>query len=83
MMSTCMKIKFLKRFRMTYNEWKNPVEKLKKHDIFVRWKRGFESAIGKPCSPIELHILVALKNLERNSTFDDLEENTFISEKVH
>ena len=55
-----------------------------KHYIMRSWHRGRHDATKKKkCSPIELLTLGALKYLGRKCTFDDIEENTFISERTH
>jgi hypothetical protein len=40
-------------------------------------------AVGRECSPIELLLLGSLRYLGRGWCFDDLEENTSISEEIH
>jgi hypothetical protein len=72
--------KFRRRFRMPYEEYLKLVEKCKEDTRFARWLR--QDATGRPSSPIELLVLASLRYLGRGLTFDDLEEQTAISEEV-
>ena len=77
------KRKFRDRFRMPFSDWKKFVDKLNANEKFKKWRRGNTDCTGKPCSSIELLTLGALKLLGRADTFDNLEEVTYISSKVH
>ena len=77
------KRKFRDRFRMPFSDWKKFVDKLNANEKFKKWRRGNTDCTGKPCSSIELLTLGALKLLGRADTFDNLEEVTYISNKVH
>ena len=68
---------------MPYSEYKKFVETINDNDIFATWKRGNTDCFGTPCSSIDILVLGALRKLGRDLTFDDLEEVTFIDEKVH
>eukprot|EP00979_Chaetoceros_neogracilis_P013687 scaffold4001_cov141-Chaetoceros_neogracile.AAC.1 len=78
-----MRLKFRLRFRMPFDTWRDFVIDLKRHDNFRMWHDGNSSAWGVQSSPIELLSLGALRYLGRKCTFDDLAENTFISERTH
>lgn len=50
--------------------------------FFARWKQGKCDAVHQESTPLSLLILCALRYLGRGWTFDDLSENTCISEEV-
>jgi DDE superfamily endonuclease len=76
-------LKFRKRFRMPYEEYKKLLKMVVAHDIFHRWRPNNRDCFGTMCSPIELLVLGALRYLGRGLTFDDLEEYTAIHEETH
>jgi hypothetical protein len=51
---------------------------IKEDAMFQRWLGT--NVFGKMSTPINLLVLVSLRYLARGWTFDDLEENTSISE---
>jgi hypothetical protein len=68
---------FRRRFRMPYDQFIQYVSDAKQHNWFPRWSKCNST------SPIELLILGGFCYLGRGWTFDDLEESTMISAKVH
>jgi hypothetical protein len=50
--------------------------------LFGRWSDGKVDALRRPATPIPLLLLCALRYLGRGWTFDDLSENTGISEEI-
>lgn len=72
--------KFRRRFRMPYDSYKQLCTIAATHPLFSRWMST--DAFGRSSAPIELLILTALRYLGRGWTFDDLEEQTAISEEV-
>lgn len=73
---------FRKRFRMPYPSHLLLVEEVKSCTLFKRWKDGNTDALGNKAAPLELLVLTALRHLGRGWTFDDLAEQTAISEEV-
>ena len=78
----CQKMNFKRRYRISYESWKDFVEKVDDSHILKRWRCGATDVAGRLASPLELLSLGALKYLGRKFTFDDLEEITFISERT-
>ena len=74
--------KFRRRFRMPYNEYRQLLLIAEAEPILARWKPGNTDALGNPVTPISLLLLCALRYLGRGWTFDNLSENTAISEEV-
>ncbi|KAG7342192.1 DDE superfamily endonuclease [Nitzschia inconspicua] len=76
--------RFRARFRMPYQSYEDLCDLVIEHvdEYFARWTPGKTDAVGNPCAPIELLVLTALRYLGRGWTFDDLSENTAISEEV-
>jgi hypothetical protein len=50
--------------------------------LFERWSDGKVDVLRQPATPIPLLVLCALRYLGRGWTFDDLSENTGISDKI-
>jgi hypothetical protein len=73
---------FRKRFRMPYEEFKSLVVMTQESPLFERWQEGNVDAFDRPASPLPLLILCALRYIGRGWTFDDLSENTGISEEI-
>ncbi len=73
--------KFRNRFRIPYQNYLELAEDCRAHNNFSRWMGC--GATKRVASPIELLVLGALRYLGRGWTFDDLEESTAISRKVH
>jgi hypothetical protein len=73
--------RFRRRFRCSYKSFNNLLDLVKEDDLFSRWQR-FDAA-GRMSSPIELLLLGTLRYIGRGWTFNDLEENTSISEETH
>lgn len=48
----------------------------------VRGESCFYSCVGRPCVPLELKVLGALRVMGRDFTFDDCEDCTDVSEEV-
>jgi hypothetical protein len=79
--------KFRKRFRMPYGSYLDLVtlcqeDSMRDNGHLKRWQPGKASVEGKPCTPLELLVLTALRYLGRGWTFDDLEESTAVSAEV-
>ena len=75
--------KFRRRFRCSYESFTKHVEEIKSSDLFDVWSEDKVDAVGVPSSPIELLVLGVLRYLGRGWCFDDLEEQTCISETTH
>lgn len=73
--------RFRRRFRCSYDNYKKLLDLVSNDLMFQRWCN--QDAAGRDPSPIELLLLGALRYLGRGWTFDDLEENTSISEECH
>jgi hypothetical protein len=70
------------RFQMPYNSFQDLVLLATQSNLFARWKQGKCDALRQESKPLPLQILCALRYLGRGWTFDDLSENTVISDKV-
>ena len=79
--NTLFRRKFRRRFRMPYEQYLELLEDVKSNELFRQWLK--KDATGKQASPLELLLLGTLRYLGRGFTFDDLEENTAISEETH
>ena len=75
--------KFQRRFRCSYLSFQKHLNEVKDSDLFKAWSTGSRDVAGKQSSPIELLVLGALRYLGRGWCFDDLEEQTCISEETH
>jgi hypothetical protein len=73
--------RFRRRFRCSYDNFIKLTELVRNNPTFQRWLN--KDAVGREPSPLELLVLGALRYLGRGWTFDDLEENTSISEECH
>ena len=73
--------KFRRRFRCSYVSYLKHVEDVKNSELFSAWMS--RDCVGKESSPIELLVLGSLRYLGRGWCFDDLEEQTCISEETH
>jgi hypothetical protein len=73
--------KFCLRFRIPFPSYLELVKQIKADDRFDPWC-GFKQ-FKKTTSLIELLVLGSLRYLGRGWTFDDIEENTAISQEVH
>lgn len=73
---------FRRRFRMPYGSFKALAALAEDEPLFKRWKAGAIDVARQPATPLPLLILCALRYLGRGWTFDDLSENTGISEEV-
>ena len=74
---------FRRRFRMPYESFARLLITIKHEEAFIRWHEGKRTCTGKPCAPIGLLLLGALRYLGRGFTFDDLFEATGMGEEVH
>jgi len=74
--------RFRRRFRVPYNSYMLLLDEVKRSDLFDRWKPGKTDAVGNKVAPLELLVLSGLRHLGRGWTFDDLAEQTAISEEV-
>jgi hypothetical protein len=72
--------RFRNRFRIPYPNFLELVEDIKDHNLFKRWSR--HDCTGSPPSDIRLLLLGSLRHIGRASTFDDIEECSFISRDV-
>ena len=73
--------KFRRRFRLPHNQFLQFVVDARDSNWFPRWTRP--DATGRASSPLELMVLGAFRYLGRGWTFDDIEENTGISQETH
>ena len=73
--------RFRRRFRCSYNCFLRLLKLVQEDDMFLRWSNN--DASGRLPSPLELLVLGALRYMGRGWTFDDLEENTSMSEETH
>jgi hypothetical protein len=67
---------FRHRFRLPFDQFLSFVAEAREERWFPRWWKWNSS-------PLELRVLGAFRYLGRGWTFDDLEELTAISQKVH
>jgi hypothetical protein len=74
--------KFCLRFWIPFPSYLELVEQIKTDDRLDRWCR-FKEFEQTTCSPIGLLVLGSLCYLGRGWRFDDIEENTAISQEVH
>jgi hypothetical protein len=75
--------KFRRRFRMPHAQFMQLLQEFEESEYFACWKSGRKDAVGDQASPLPLLILGAMRYLGRGWTFDDIEENTAISEETH
>ena len=73
---------FRRRFRMPYSSFQDLVSFAQDHPLFERWREGNVDALHQPATPLPLLLLCALRYIGRGWTFDDLTENTGISEEI-
>lgn len=74
--------KFRARFRLPYEQFTQLLSHLEMDDRFRRWHNGSANCIKKEATPMSLLLLCSLRYLGRGWTFDDLSENTAISQEV-
>jgi hypothetical protein len=67
---------------MPYESFKMLAAVAKHELLFKMWKERAVDVARQPATPLPLLILCALRYLGRGWTFDDLSENTGISEEV-
>ena len=58
------------------------VEMVNGSSLFERWREGKVDAVHQPATPILVLVLCVLRYISRGWTFDDLSENTGISEEI-
>ena len=75
--------KFRRHFRCSYLSFKKHLEEVKGSKLFKAWADRAHDCVGSASSPIELLLLGALRYIGRGWCFDDLEEQTCISEETH
>lgn len=73
---------FRRRFRVTKAIFKKIVDQANTHSDFARWHDGKTDVFGRPCTPLSLLILGALRILGRGVSFDDVAEYIGVSEAV-
>jgi hypothetical protein len=73
---------FRKRFRMPYNCFQELTVMLSESPLFERWREGRVDAFNRPTTPLPLLVLCCLRYIGRGWTFDDLSENTDISDEI-
>ena len=78
----CFQKKFQRCFHLPYAQFRELYEELEMVELFSRWHDGTANAALEPSSPISLLLLAALRYLGHGLTFDDLSENTGVSEDV-
>ena len=74
--------RFRLRFRLPYNSFKELLSMAEQSPLFDRWKDGRCDVVDSESTPLSLLILCGLRYLGRGWTFDDLSENTGISEEL-
>ena len=67
---------------MPYSSFLDLVSFAKEDLLFQRWREGNVDAFDQPATPLPLIILCALGYIGRGWAFDDLSENTGISEEI-
>ena len=67
---------------MPYNSFLSLLPMVEASPLFDRWKIGKADVTGQQAAPLSLLILCALRYIGRGWTFDNLSENTGISEEV-
>ena len=67
---------------MPYNSFLSLLSMVEASPLFDRWKIGKADVTGQQAAPLSLLILCALRYIGRGWTFDNLSENTGISEEV-
>ena len=75
--------KFRRRFRCSYLSFQKHLAEVKESPLFKAWGDSAKDCIGNESSPIELLLLGVLRYIGRGWCFDDLEEQTCISEGTH
>ena len=75
--------KFRRRFRCSYETFLKHLDEVKRSPLFKIWEDGRTDCVGNPSCPIELLLLGVLRYLGRGWCFDDLSEQTCISEATH
>ena len=73
---------FRRRFRMPYKCFQELVDMVRGSPLFERWREGKVDAVRQRATPIPLLVLCVLRYLGRGWTFDNLSENTGISEEI-
>ena len=73
--------KFRRRFRLPHCKFLKLIALAREKNWFPRAEKA--DASGRPGAPLELLVLGALRYLGRGWTFDDIEEETGISEETH
>jgi hypothetical protein len=73
---------FRKRFRMPYRCFQELAAMLAESPLFERWRDGKADAFDRPTTPLPLLVLCCLRYIGRGWTFDDLSENTGISDEI-
>ena len=73
---------FRLHFRLPYAQFLELSELMEESGCFLHWKDGNRDAYGKDSTPLRLLLLCSLCYLDRGFTFDDLSENTAITEEV-
>jgi hypothetical protein len=73
---------FCHHFCMPYKCFLELVEMVNCSSLFERWREGKVDAVHQPAMPIPVLVLCVLRYIGRGWTFDDLSENTGISEEI-
>jgi hypothetical protein len=74
---------FRLRFRLPYEQFVELNERLESDSLFARWHTGNVNPWSRiETTPISLLLLTSLRYLGRGWTFDDLSENTSISQET-
>ena len=73
---------FRKRFRMPYRCFQELAAMLAESPLFERWREGKADAFDRPTTPLALLVLCCLRYIGQGWTFDDLSENTGISDEI-
>jgi hypothetical protein len=67
---------------MPYKCFQELVDMVRGSPLFERWREGKVDAVRQRATPIPLLVLCVLRYLGRGWTFDNLSENTGISEEI-
>jgi hypothetical protein len=73
---------FRRRFCLPYKCFQELVQIVEICPLFDRWREGKVDAVRRPATPLPLLLLCVLRYIGRGWTFDDLSENTGISEEI-
>jgi hypothetical protein len=73
---------FRRHFRLPYKCFQDLVQIVEICPLYDRWREGKVDVVRRPATPLPLLLLCVLQYIGREWTFDDLSENTGISEDI-